>query len=167
MEDSHQNPRETEEKNIETILSSQDDLENKNIMFIDFPSINSLSVLNEKDMKNSYTMNKRNKRQYSESELAQLRLKNKESAKRSREKKKREYLLLQKEVRLLKKENENFRNKIGLLCPHCQAIFINEQSPLTNCSSINQFESKNDIHISLNINQTFQKKISYFTYYST
>ena len=53
MEDSHQNPRETEEKNIETILSSQDDLENKNIMFIDFPSINSLSVLNEKDMKNS------------------------------------------------------------------------------------------------------------------
>ena len=92
MEDSHQNPRETEEKNIETILSSQDDLENKNIMFIDFPSINSLSVLNEKDMKNSYTMNKRNKRQYFESELAQLRLKNKESAKRSREKKKREYL---------------------------------------------------------------------------
>ena len=62
MEDSHQNPRETEAKNIETILSSQDDLENKNIMFIDFPSINSLSVLNEKDMKNSYTMNKRNKR---------------------------------------------------------------------------------------------------------
>ena len=82
MEDSHQNPSETEEKNIETILSSQDDLENKNIMFIDFPSINSLSVLNEKYMKNSYTMNKRNKRQYSESELAQLRLKNKESAKR-------------------------------------------------------------------------------------
>ena len=167
MEDSHQNPRETEEKNIETILSSLDDLENKNIMFIDFPSINSLSVLNEKDMKNSYTMNKRNKRQYSESELAQLRLKNKESAKRSREKKKREYLLLQKEVKLFKKENENFRNKIELLCPQCQAIFINEQSPLTNCSSINQFESKNDIHISLNINQTFQKKISYFTYYST
>lgn len=82
MEDSHQNPSETEEKNIETILSSQDDLENKNIMFIDFPSINSLSVLNEKYMKKSYTMNKRNKRQYSESELAQLRLKNKESAKR-------------------------------------------------------------------------------------
>ena len=73
MEDSHQNPSETEEKNIETILSSQDDLENKNIMFIDFPSINSLSVLNEKYMKNSHTMNKRNKRQYSESELAQLR----------------------------------------------------------------------------------------------
>ena len=82
MEDSHQNPSETEEKNIETILSSQDDLENKNIMFIDFPSINSLSVLNEKYMKKSYTTNKRNKRQYSESELAQLRLKNKESAKR-------------------------------------------------------------------------------------
>ena len=37
-------------------------------------------------------------------------------------------------------------------------IFINEQSPLTNYSSINQFEPKNDIHISFNINQTFQKQ---------
>lgn len=91
MEDPHQNSI-TEEKNIETILSSQDDLDNKNIMLINFSSINSLNILNENsvdtNMKNSITINKRNKRQYTETQLAQLRLKNKESAKRSREKKK-------------------------------------------------------------------------------
>lgn len=114
-----------QENNYEEVFSkSNKDTENTSVDNKD-SNINDQSLLNKKSQRKP------------QKTLEEIRAKNRERTKKSREKKIKDLQLLLLQFERLKKENAELKSRIKFLCPNCQNIFTGNISSYKNNNTAN------------------------------
>lgn len=110
-------------------------------MKFDFGDINHCEI-NDSNIVQEMKEDEKKKRKRSTPNPDLLREKNRESAKRSRLKRKNEILTLINKIKYIQKENTELKEKIHLLCPTCKELFSSYiNSPKPNKETISTLDS--------------------------